>query len=116
MMYKYLCLRYTKLSVLSVIVKTHGNYRTGIIYTKLIFTFQLVPRWIAPNVLTFAGFILTVADFLLLTFYDYDYYAAATKYNTTSTEPLNGHTEVIPQSLWYLLAVFLFLAYTLGEI
>ncbi|CAG9570638.1 unnamed protein product [Danaus chrysippus] len=77
---------------------------------------ELVPRWIAPNVLTFAGFLLTVADFLLLSFYDYDYYAATTKYNTTSTEPLNGHTEVIPQSLWYLLAVFLFLAYTLDGI
>ncbi|KPJ20932.1 Ethanolaminephosphotransferase 1, partial [Papilio machaon] len=31
-------------------------------------------------------------------------------------EPLNGHPEVIPQKLWYLLAAFLFLAYTLDGI
>ncbi|CAG4939668.1 unnamed protein product [Colias eurytheme] len=77
---------------------------------------ELVPRWVAPNVLTFAGFLLTVLDFILLSYYDYDYTAASARVNGTSTEPLNGHTEVIPQSLWYLLAVFLFLAYTLDGI
>ncbi|XP_038218306.1 ethanolaminephosphotransferase 1-like [Zerene cesonia] len=77
---------------------------------------ELVPRWVAPNVLTFAGFLLTVVDFILLSYYDYDYAAASARVNGTSTEPLNGHTEVIPQSLWYLLAVFLFLAYTLDGI
>lgn len=78
---------------------------------------EWVPRWVAPNVLTFAGFLLTVLDFLLLSYYDYDYLAASSKVsNETSSEPLKGHTEVIPQSLWYLLAVFLFLAYTLDGI
>ncbi|XP_045455852.1 ethanolaminephosphotransferase 1-like [Melitaea cinxia] len=78
---------------------------------------QIIPRWVAPNVLTFAGFLLTVLDFLLLSYYDYDYTAASAKvFNETSVEPLNGHTEIIPQTLWYFLAVFLFLAYTLDGI
>ncbi|XP_059055854.1 ethanolaminephosphotransferase 1-like [Achroia grisella] len=79
---------------------------------------ELVPRWVAPNVLTFAGFLLTVLDFLLLSYYDYDYYAASAPYHneTVSELPLNGHVENIPQSLWFVLAVFLFLAYTLDGI
>ncbi|XP_072948091.1 ethanolaminephosphotransferase 1-like [Epargyreus clarus] len=79
---------------------------------------ELIPRWVAPNVLTFAGFVLTVLDFALLSYYDYDYTAASsTVHNETAVEPpLNGHTERIPQSLWFVLAVFLFLAYTLDGI
>ncbi|KPJ14042.1 Ethanolaminephosphotransferase 1 [Papilio machaon] len=79
---------------------------------------ELVPRWVAPNVLTFVGFLLTVFDFVLLSYYDYDYTAAsASVHNLTSPDqPLNGHPEVIPQKLWYLLAAFLFLAYTLDGI
>ncbi|XP_041969870.1 ethanolaminephosphotransferase 1-like isoform X2 [Aricia agestis] len=78
---------------------------------------EIVPKWVAPNVLTFSGFLLTVLDFLLLSYYDYDYLAASSRsQNETTTEPLNGHVEAIPQSLWYLLAAFLFLAYTLDGI
>ncbi|KAL0812083.1 hypothetical protein ABMA28_009468 [Loxostege sticticalis] len=80
---------------------------------------ELFPRWVAPNVLTFAGFLLTVLDFLLLSYYDYSYYAAsAPAHNETVNplEPLNGHSEGIPQPLWFALAVFLFLAYTLDGI
>ncbi|XP_022123539.2 ethanolaminephosphotransferase 1 [Pieris rapae] len=78
---------------------------------------ELVPRWVAPNVLTFSGFLLTVLDFILLSYYDYDYTAAsAVVKNETVVEPLNGRTEVIPQRLWYFLSVFLFLAYTLDGI
>ncbi|XP_047520227.1 ethanolaminephosphotransferase 1-like [Pieris napi] len=78
---------------------------------------ELVPRWVAPNVLTFSGFLFTVLDFILLSYYDYDYTAAsAVVKNETVVEPLNGRTEVIPQTLWYFLSVFLFLAYTLDGI
>ncbi|CAH0596895.1 unnamed protein product [Chrysodeixis includens] len=79
---------------------------------------ELVPKWVAPNVLTFGGFLLIVFNFLLLSYYDYDYTAASTPvYNETVGEsPLNGHLEVIPQSLWYAIGVFLFLAYTLDGI
>ncbi|CAH0696205.1 unnamed protein product [Spodoptera exigua] len=79
---------------------------------------EFVPKWVAPNVLTFGGFLLIVLNFMLLSYYDYDYYAASTPlYNETVTEsPLNGHVEVIPQSLWYFIGIFLFLAYTLDGI
>ncbi|CAF4873669.1 unnamed protein product [Pieris macdunnoughi] len=78
---------------------------------------ELVPRWVAPNVLTFSGFLFTVLDFILLSYYDYDYTAASAMVkNETVVEPLNGRTEVIPQTLWYFLSVFLFLAYTLDGI
>ncbi|XP_049880098.1 ethanolaminephosphotransferase 1-like [Pectinophora gossypiella] len=81
---------------------------------------EFVPRWVAPNVLTFAGFLLTVLDFILLSYYDYNYLAAsslnATETVSLNQSPLNGHTEVIPRSLWAVLAVFLFLAYTLDGI
>ncbi|CAH2057382.1 unnamed protein product, partial [Iphiclides podalirius] len=79
---------------------------------------ELVPRWVAPNVLTFAGFLLTVLDFALLSYYDYDYTAAsASVMNVTIAEqPLESRPEVIPQRLWYVLAAFLFLAYTLDGI
>ncbi|XP_063833694.1 ethanolaminephosphotransferase 1-like [Ostrinia nubilalis] len=81
---------------------------------------KLFPRWVAPNVLTFAGFLLTVLDFFLLSYYDYSYYAASSlARNETSVEPLAApllHEEVIPRPLWFALAVFLFLAYTLDGI
>ncbi|XP_061723925.1 ethanolaminephosphotransferase 1-like [Cydia pomonella] len=75
---------------------------------------ELVPRWVAPNLLTFLGFLLTVLDFVLLSWYDYSYTAASAR-NETIVE-LGKRPEIIPQSLWYFLAVFLFLAYTLDGI
>ncbi|XP_073962832.1 ethanolaminephosphotransferase 1-like [Choristoneura fumiferana] len=75
---------------------------------------EFVPRWVAPNLLTFLGFLLTVLDFVLLSYYDYSYTAASAR-NETIVE-LSERPEVIPQTLWYALAVFLFLAYTLDGI
>lgn len=77
-----------------------------------------MPKWIAPNVLTFAGFMLVVLNFLMLSYYDYDYYAASFSANnaTLIDATTNGYEEVIPKSLWFIIAVFLFLAYTLGKI
>lgn len=65
---------------------------------------------------------MVVLDFILLSYYDYGYYAASTPpYNTTGT-PVSpdvngiGRPEIIPQNLWYAIGIMLFLAYTLGEI
>ena len=37
---------------------------------------KLCPRWVAPNLLTFVGFLCCVGHFGLLAWYDYDYRAA----------------------------------------
>lgn len=77
---------------------------------------ELVPKWVAPNVLTFGGFLLIVVNFSCLSYYDYDYTAASGPLNGTTDGLVNGHVELIPQNLWYAIGVFLFLAYTLDGI
>ncbi|CAH0407013.1 unnamed protein product [Chilo suppressalis] len=68
---------------------------------------QFCPIWIAPNLLTFAGFLLTVFNFLLFSYYDYGFHAL-TEENVT-----NDH---IPSWVWAVSAVNLFVAYTLDGI
>jgi ethanolaminephosphotransferase len=36
--------------------------------------FKLIPMWIAPNVLTFAGFLSLMLSFVVLSYYDYNFY------------------------------------------
>ncbi|XP_026315588.1 ethanolaminephosphotransferase 1 isoform X1 [Hyposmocoma kahamanoa] len=68
---------------------------------------QFCPVWVAPNLLTFSGFLLTVFNFLLFSYYDYGFHAL-TEENVT-----NDH---IPSWVWALTAVNLFVAYTLDGI
>lgn len=65
---------------------------------------QFFPRWIAPNLLTFTGFLLTVVNFFLIGYYDYGFTAATAKSNP------------IPDWVWVLAAINLFVAYTLDGI
>ncbi|KAF2362401.1 CDP-alcohol phosphatidyltransferase [Trinorchestia longiramus] len=67
------------------------------------------PRTIAPNVLTFVGFLFTAANFVLLSFYDYYYYGA-------SDQPPGDKYPPIPNWLWFLMALNHFLAHTLDGI
>ncbi|KAF5399096.1 CDP-alcohol phosphatidyltransferase [Paragonimus heterotremus] len=58
---------------------------------------KFYPRWVAPNLLTFLGFLLTVAHFILLSF-------------------LNPHFDNpnnVPRWIWLLIAVMVFTAHTL---
>jgi ethanolaminephosphotransferase len=61
---------------------------------------------VAPNLLTFVGFLFTVLNFILFSYYDYNFYASSI-----------DHPEVppLPLWLWGLAALNLFLAYTLGK-
>ncbi|XP_049867883.1 ethanolaminephosphotransferase 1 [Pectinophora gossypiella] len=68
---------------------------------------QFCPEWVAPNLLTFTGFLLTVLNFLLFSYYDYGFYAL------TDDNPYNDH---IPSWVWAITAVNLFVAYTLDGI
>jgi len=68
-------------------------------------TVKLCPRWVAPNLLTFVGFLFCFGHFGLLALYDYDY--------TAATSPAQNQ---IPGWIWILVAVFLFLYHTLDGI
>ncbi|KOB71854.1 Phosphatidyltransferase [Operophtera brumata] len=68
---------------------------------------QFCPVWVAPNLLTFTGFLLTVLNFLLFSYYDFGFYAS-TEENVTK--------DHIPSWVWAVSAVNLFVAYTLDGI
>lgn len=64
--------------------------------------FQFFPMWIAPNLITFTGFLLTIVNFLLIGYYDYGFTAA------------NDKEHPIPRWVWLVASINIFLAYTLG--
>lgn len=55
--------------------------------------------------MTFVGFLCTAANFILLSWYDWGFYAS------TGEEG----TKPIPDWVWLAAAVNIFLAYTLGD-
>ncbi|KAF6203595.1 hypothetical protein GE061_001927 [Apolygus lucorum] len=59
----------------------------------------LCPRWMAPNLLTFLGFMLTLSAALLLSFYDWHFYA-----------------DSIPPWVFLVVPVLIFVGYTLDGI
>ncbi|KAL5278899.1 EPT1 family protein [Megaselia abdita] len=65
---------------------------------------QYFPKWLAPNLITFAAFLLTVWNFLLIGYYDWNFAAA------------NDTTASIPNWVWILAAVNVFSYYTLDGI
>ncbi|KAF0302685.1 Ethanolaminephosphotransferase 1 [Amphibalanus amphitrite] len=69
---------------------------------------KICPRRIAPNLLTLTGFLLTVVNFGLLTFYDY-YFVASSVSNKPEVRP-------VPRWVWLMAAVNLFLSHTLDGI
>ncbi|KAK4885714.1 hypothetical protein RN001_001985 [Aquatica leii] len=68
---------------------------------------EYCPKWVAPNLLTFMGFIFAIAIFFLFTIADYYFLASDTE-----------HPEVLPLPKWTftVAAVSLFIAYTLDGI
>ncbi|KAG4074977.1 hypothetical protein HA402_014556 [Bradysia odoriphaga] len=67
---------------------------------------EYFPRWIAPNVMTFVGFLFTALNFVLLSYYDWSF--------TASTG--NEGTTPIPNWVWLCAAFNIFAAYTLDGI
>ncbi|GAB1297255.1 Ethanolaminephosphotransferase 1 [Apodemus speciosus] len=65
---------------------------------------KVFPTWLAPNLITFSGFMLLVFNFLLLTYFDPDFYASAP-----------GHKHV-PDWVWIVVGILNFVAYTLVKI
>ncbi|CAK9304507.1 unnamed protein product [Gordionus sp. m RMFG-2023] len=70
-------------------------------------TVEFFPRWIAPNLMTFIGFLLTVVNIILLTIYDYHFYA--------STDMFPSKYPPIPRWIWLVCAVNQFLSYALDS-
>lgn len=67
---------------------------------------EYLPRGIAPNLMTFVGFLFTVANFVVLSWYDWGFYSSTT----------NAGTTPIPEWVWLMAAINIFLAYTLDGI
>ena len=67
----------------------------------------LAPPWLAPNTLTFLGFILAASNFLITCYYDWYFYASSPT-----------HPEVAPISkwVWLVMLVFHFGSHTLDGI
>ncbi|CAO2604066.1 Ethanolaminephosphotransferase 1 [Lemmus lemmus] len=65
---------------------------------------KVFPAWLAPNLITFSGFLLVVFNFLLLTYFDPDFYASAP-----------GHKHV-PDWVWIVVGILNFVAYTLDGV
>ncbi|XP_040210533.1 ethanolaminephosphotransferase 1-like [Rana temporaria] len=79
---------------LSVYVMQH-------VWNKIV---QIVPLWIAPNILTFSGFLMILFNYILLSFYDWDYTASGIG------------IQHIPNWIWISAALGNFLAYALDSI
>lgn len=56
------------------------------------------------------GFLFTVANFVLLSFYDYSYYASS-----VDIPPETGPYPPVPNWVWIVCALNHFLAHTLGK-
>ncbi|XP_043278304.1 ethanolaminephosphotransferase 1-like [Venturia canescens] len=67
---------------------------------------QYCPKWVAPNVLTFSGFLFTVVNFLMFAKYDYYFYASSDDHPSPP----------IPKWVFALAAFNIFMAYTLDGI
>ncbi|XP_031980644.1 ethanolaminephosphotransferase 1-like isoform X3 [Corvus kubaryi] len=71
------------------------------IWNKII---KIVPLWIAPNLLTFSGFVMILFNYFLLSFYDWDYTASGTS------------PGLVPTWVWLFSAFTTFCAYALDSI
>ncbi|XP_076055539.1 ethanolaminephosphotransferase 1-like [Oratosquilla oratoria] len=70
---------------------------------------QICPKWVAPNVLTFVGFLFTVANFMLLSIYDYYFFSS-------SDDPAVKQYPPVPNWVWLVCAFNHFMAHTLDGI
>jgi ethanolaminephosphotransferase len=93
---------------------------------------NLYPMWLAPNVLTFVGFLCLIANFILFSIYDYNFYGYCKNELNCSESLMKQNYELfkvetnlnyskissylcscIPPLLWLMGAIFQFLSHHL---
>lgn len=67
---------------------------------------QFFPRWFAPNLMTFLGFLFSAMNLVLLSYYDWNFEASSGEEGTTP----------IPEWVWLCTGINIFVAYTLDGI
>ncbi|XP_020669855.3 ethanolaminephosphotransferase 1 isoform X2 [Pogona vitticeps] len=65
---------------------------------------KIFPMWLAPNLITFCGFLLLVFNFFLMAYFDRDFYASA------------PDQEHVPSGVWVVVGLLNFMAYTLDGV
>lgn len=90
------------------VTKHHHWHAINFNYVIFSLSHKLCPKWVAPNLLTLIGWSLILSNFLLLTYYDWDYSA-------TSNEQGLTHSP-IPQWVWLYCGISHFVGYTLDGI
>ncbi|XP_077298548.1 ethanolaminephosphotransferase 1 [Arctopsyche grandis] len=90
----------------------YNSIDTGILSVYVMHPFwnwciKFCPKWVAPNLLTFSGFLLTVVNLILFSWYDYDFYGNSER---------NKNDDFIPKWIWALSSINFFVAYTLDGI
>ncbi|XP_012944001.1 ethanolaminephosphotransferase 1 [Aplysia californica] len=68
---------------------------------------QFVPLWVAPNLLTFTGFMMLLVNFAVMTYYDPHFFAASRDYPEYAP---------VPNWVWLVGAINNFLSHTLDGI
>ena len=66
----------------------------------------MFPKWVAPNVLTFVGWLLVMVNFWLLAYFDWDY-------NTSTSDREDLNRQPIPAAVWVYCGVAHIVAYML---
>jgi len=76
---------------------------------------KICPLWVAPNLLTFVGFLCCIGHFGLLALYDYDFRSGTAPPDVSGIPDLPGGVPVASWA-WVGVAVLLFLSHTLDGI
>ncbi|XP_052826445.1 ethanolaminephosphotransferase 1 isoform X1 [Octopus bimaculoides] len=81
-----------------------GQYITHPFWNWIV---QFLPLWLAPNLLTLVGFLLLLVSYVIMTYYDVQFYASSLD---------NPEYPPIPNWVWLVCALNNFIAHTLDGI
>ena len=94
-LYKYSCQDTSPLS----------NYLMHPFWNQVV---KLCPKWIAPNLLTFVGFLCCVGHYLIPAYYDYGFTAGDLAHK--------DEVNPVPRWAWFVVSFLIFMCHTLDGI